>query len=79
MTVKLGIDVELHQLSLLAPQGYFVGLHIRFTAPLFTFQTYRQDWLDHYTERGFVLRGPMATGTWSLATGARLRVKAPTP
>ncbi len=59
MTVKLGIDVELHQLSLLAPQGYFV---VFVDAPLFTFQTYRQDWLDHYTERGFVLRDPMVAG-----------------
>lgn len=71
MTVKLGIDVELHQLSLLAPQGYFVGLHIRFTAPLFTFQTYRQDWLDHYTERGFVLRDPMVA--WGFSTTGTAR------
>ncbi|GLS88496.1 LuxR family transcriptional regulator [Cypionkella aquatica] len=73
MSVKLGIDVELHQLSLMAPAGYFVGLHIRFTAPLVTYQTYDQRWLDYYTEKGYVLRDPMvawgfsATGTirWS--------------
>jgi LuxR family transcriptional regulator, quorum-sensing system regulator SdiA len=66
MSVKLGIDVELHQLSLMAPGGYFVGLHIRFTAPLFTFQTYRQEWLDHYTEKGYVLRDPMVA--WGFST-----------
>lgn len=58
MSIKAGIDLELHQLALLAPQGYFLGLHIRFTAPLMTFQTYDQDWLDYYTENGFVLRDP---------------------
>ncbi|MFN3971673.1 MAG: autoinducer binding domain-containing protein [Gemmobacter sp.] len=58
MTIKAGIDLELHQLTLLAPSGYFLGLHIRFTAPLMTFQTYDQAWLDHYTENGFVLRDP---------------------
>lgn len=71
MSVKLGIDVELHQLSLLAPAGYFVGLHIRFTAPLFTFQTYRQEWLDHYTENGYVLRDPMVA--WGFSTTGTTR------
>ena len=58
MSIKAGIDLELHQLTLLAPSGYFLGLHIRFTAPLMTFQTYDQAWLDYYTENGFVLRDP---------------------
>lgn len=58
MSVRTGIELELHQLSLIAPIGYFLGLHIRFTAPLMTFQTYDQGWLDHYTENGFVLRDP---------------------
>lgn len=69
MSVKLGIDVELHQLSLHAPAGYFIGLHIRFTAPLFTYQTYDQAWIDHYTENGFVLRDPMTAWGFS-STGA---------
>jgi LuxR family transcriptional regulator, quorum-sensing system regulator SdiA len=69
--VKLGIDVELHHLSLLAPAGYFVGLHIRFTAPLFTFQTYDQAWIDHYTENGFVLRDPMTA--WGFSTTGTIR------
>ena len=37
-----GIDKGLKQLAKLAPSGYFVGLHIRFTSPLMTFQTYPQ-------------------------------------
>lgn len=69
--MKLGIDVELHHLSLLAPAGYFVGLHIRFTAPLFTFQTYDQAWIDHYTENGFVLRDPMTA--WGFSTTGTIR------
>ncbi len=71
MSVKLGLDIELHRLSLLAPAGYFVGLHIRFTAPLFTFQTYDQAWLDHYTEQGFVLRDPMVA--WGFSTEGHIR------
>lgn len=69
--MKIGIDVELHQLSLRAPAGYFVGLHIRFTAPLFTYQTYDQAWIDHYTENGFVLRDPMIA--WGFSETGTIR------
>ena len=65
MTVRVGVDVELHGLGLLAPAGFFIGLHIRFTSPLMTFQTYDQTWIDHYTENGFVLRDPMTAWGFS--------------
>lgn len=71
MSVKLGLDVELHQLSLMAPAGYSVGLHIRFTTPLFTYSTYPQRWIDHYTENGYVLRDPMVA--WGFSTTGAIR------
>lgn len=71
MPVKFGLDLELHQLSLLAPCGYSIGLHIRFTSPLFMFQTYDQAWLDHYTENGYVLRDPMVA--WGFSTTGTIR------
>ncbi|NUB44505.1 autoinducer binding domain-containing protein [Fertoebacter nigrum] len=71
MSVKTGIDLDLHQLSLLAPAGYFLGLHIRFTSPLMTLQTYDQAWIDHYTENGFVLRDPMTA--WGFSTTGSIR------
>ncbi len=71
MTIKQGIELDLHQLSLLAPGGYFVGLHIRFTAPLMTFQTYDQRWIDHYTENGYALRDPMIA--WGFSTTGWIR------
>jgi len=69
MSIRIGFDLELHRLTLLAPAGYFVGLHIRFTSPLITFQTYDRAWIDHYTENGFVLRDPMTAWGFS-STGA---------
>ncbi len=66
MSVKQGIELELHQLSLIATAGYFVGLHIRFASPLMMFQTYRQDWADHYTNNGYALRDPMIG--WGFST-----------
>lgn len=71
MSVKTGIDLELHQLSLMAQAGYYVGLHIRFTSPLMTFQTYDQVWIDHYTENGYVLRDPMTA--WGFSKTGKIR------
>lgn len=65
MSVRTRIDVELKNLARLATAGYFIGLHIRFTSPLFTFQTYDQRWIDHYTENGYVLRDPMTAWGFS--------------
>jgi LuxR family transcriptional regulator, quorum-sensing system regulator SdiA len=76
MSIRLGMDLELHQLALLASAGYFLGLHIRFTAPLMTFQTYDQAWLDHYTENGYVLRDPMTA--WGFSQIGSIRWSDPT-
>ena len=65
MSNRNGIDIELQTVARLATAGYFIGLHIRFTSPLLTFQTYDQRWIDHYTENGYVLRDPMTAWGFS--------------
>jgi len=71
MSFKLGLDLELKKLSLLSAAGYFIGLHIRYAAPLMQFSTYNQDWLDHYTEKAFALRDP--TIAWGFSTEGACR------
>jgi LuxR family transcriptional regulator len=71
MTIQAGIDLELRKLGRLAPQGFFVGLHIRFTSPLMSFQTYDPVWVNHYTENGYVLRDPMTA--WGFSTTGHIR------
>lgn len=71
MSIQARIDLELKNLAPLAPKGYFIGLHIRFTSPLMSFQTYDQAWLDHYTENGYVLRDPMTA--WGFSTTGWIR------
>jgi LuxR family transcriptional regulator, quorum-sensing system regulator SdiA len=71
MSMNAGLDLELKKLGVLAPAGYFVGLHIRFTSPLLTFQTYDQAWIDHYTNNGYVLRDPMTA--WGFSTTGHIR------
>ncbi|MDE3120578.1 MAG: autoinducer binding domain-containing protein [Paracoccaceae bacterium] len=76
MSIQTRVDLELRDVARLAPAGYFVGLHIRFTSPLMTFQTYDQAWIDHYTENGFVLRDPMTA--WGFSTTGHVRWSDPT-
>jgi LuxR family transcriptional regulator len=71
MTTPAGIDQELRKLGRLAPQGFYIGLHIRFTSPLMSFQTYDQTWINHYTENGYVLRDPMTA--WGFSTTGHIR------
>ncbi len=71
MSIQARIDLELRNLAPYAPKGYFIGLHIRFTSPLMSFQTYDQRWLDHYTENGYVLRDPMTA--WGFSTTGWIR------
>ncbi|AML50566.1 autoinducer binding domain-containing protein [Falsihalocynthiibacter arcticus] len=71
MSNKIGLDLELHKLTLLAPAGYFLGLHIRFAAPLMSFQTYDHRWTDYYTEQGFALRDP--TIAWGFSSDGACR------
>ncbi|MBK1637234.1 helix-turn-helix transcriptional regulator [Rhodovulum adriaticum] len=71
MFEKSDFDRELRTLDSLAPKGYNIGLHIRFTSPLMTFQTYSAEWLTHYTEKGYVLRDPMVA--WGFATTGATR------
>ncbi len=66
-----GLDPILHKLSLLAPAGYFIGLHIRYASPLMQFSNYNQDWLDHYTEKAYALRDP--TIAWGFSTEGACR------
>lgn len=66
MSTNTGLDFELRKLGMLAPSGYFVGLHIRFAAPLISFQSYDQAWLDHYTQQAYALRDP--TIAWGFST-----------
>ncbi|MCK0139394.1 autoinducer binding domain-containing protein [Aliiroseovarius sp. F47248L] len=69
MSRNQAIDSLLNELGPMASAGYFVGLHIRFAAPLLTFQTYPQTWSDHYTRNAYALRDPMIA--WGISrTGA---------
>lgn len=71
MSPRADINAILAKLSRAAPAGYFLGLHIRFAAPLMQFQTYDQRWSDHYSANGYALRDP--TIAWGFSTTGACR------
>ncbi|MBW7057694.1 autoinducer binding domain-containing protein [Paracoccus bogoriensis] len=66
MSPRADINAGLRKLGQFAQSGYFVGLHIRFAAPLMQFQTYPQDWSDFYSQNAYALRDP--TIAWGFST-----------
>jgi len=59
MSKNIGLDRILNLLEKESPKGFLAGMHIRFAGPLMQYQTYSQEWIDHYTENGYALRDPM--------------------
>lgn len=55
-------QVVLHllgKISALCDTGYLLALHIRYTRPSLMYRTYPQAWIDHYSERGFMMSDPV--------------------
>ncbi len=53
----------LGDLQILAQSGYAIALHVRFTTPTYLFQTYPEEWSDHYSTAGLVMQDP--TVAWA--------------
>ncbi|WP_282603654.1 autoinducer binding domain-containing protein [Paracoccus sp. PARArs4] len=71
MSSRADINAGLQKLGRISPAGYFVGLHIRFAAPLMQFQTYAEEWADFYSRNGYALRDP--TIAWGFSTTGACR------
>jgi LuxR family transcriptional regulator len=58
MNVQSTLTHQLQRLKELAPGGYAIGLHVRFTTPSYMFQTYPKAWLDIYSREGLLMLDP---------------------
>jgi LuxR family transcriptional regulator, quorum-sensing system regulator SdiA len=66
------------ELQNLAPEGYAVGLHIRFATPLIYHNRYPAAWVDHYNSHSYYLRDPLVF--WGVGTtGTRRWSEIPLP
>ena len=76
--VVASVGAHLGRLGALCDTGFALAIHIRLTAPTLLYQTYRADWGDYYSAKGFMLSDPVVvwglthTGrvAWSDLTGA---------
>lgn len=64
---------HLENLSLICDTGYALAIHIRLTSPTLLYQTYPEDWIRFYTERGFMLSDPVVR--WGLRETGFIRWK----
>ena len=56
---------HLARLREIAPAGFAIALHIRFTAPTYMFQAYPDAWLEEYGREGLVMFDPSVA--WAFA------------
>lgn len=69
--VMAKMSKHLSRLSALCDSGFALAVRIRYTRPTLLYRTYAQDWIDTYTEKGFMLSDPVVH--WGLCnTGVTL-------
>ncbi len=65
------VEHILQRLAEANPTGFAIGLHVSFTTSKLLFQTYRKDWMEEYSRRGFIMRDP--TVRWGLENTGAIR------
>ncbi len=65
------LDLGLARLRKLAPEGYALGLHIRFASAQIMIQTYDPKWVEIYTANGYMMCDPMIS--WGFGTEGACR------
>lgn len=68
---RTGLELGLARLKRLAPEGYALGLHIRFASAHIMVQTYDPVWIERYTSRGYMLCDPIIS--WGFADAGAMR------
>ena len=65
--MQISTDAEkiVSKIAPLAPKGYAVGLHIRFSTPTFMLQAYDKKWTEMYTANDYIMSDP--TVHWGFA------------
>jgi LuxR family transcriptional regulator, quorum-sensing system regulator SdiA len=58
------VSQALKALGALCDRGFALAVHIRLIRPTLLYQTYAQDWVEHYSMKGYMLTDP--TVLWGL-------------
>jgi LuxR family transcriptional regulator len=62
---------SLEELHGLAPAGYAMAFHVKYTTPDFLFQNYSKDWNALYSQNGMVMKDPIVA--WTFANNGWIR------
>ena len=68
--VVTSVGALLGRLGVLCNTGFALAIHIRLTAPAILYQTYRAEWGDYYSMKGFMLSDPVVV--WGLTHTGRV-------
>lgn len=68
--VVASVGAHLGRLGALCDTGFALAIHIRLTAPTLLYQTYRPEWGDYYSTKGFMLSDPVVV--WGLTHTGRV-------
>lgn len=60
----------LAQIGSICDTGFALAIHIRFTRPALLYRTYQMDWIEHYSEKGFMLTDPVVH--WGLMNSGKV-------
>lgn len=71
MSATKSLEAGLSKLTKLSPKGYALGLHIRFASPHIMIQTYDPQWIECYTQKGYMLCDPMVS--WGFGNEGAIR------
>lgn len=63
---RTSLELGFARLRRLAPEGYALGLHIRFASAHIMVQSYDPAWIELYTSRGYMMCDPLVS--WGFST-----------
>lgn len=63
--IEVNVATVLGELGGICDLGFALAIHVRFTRPTLLYQTYAIDWVDLYSEKGYMLSDP--TVHWGLS------------
>ena len=65
------VSQALKALGAICDRGFALAVHIRLIRPTLLYQTYAQDWVEHYSVQGYMLTDP--TVLWGLKHTGSIR------
>lgn len=70
MGMNTGLEIETEMFEEFSPAGHFLALRIGFAFPMFEQNLLPRDWVETYSNKGYVLADPVMNWLYSATSGA---------